>query len=442
MPLRFLAIIIASLSLTNSLYANGGVFYSSVMERTGNLVPMRKPLISLDAETLGVVINQDAVAVSVTYNLTNHGPADSVAFGFPVDLVMPESIDTPNGYDYILSFSLAEFKIKDGAKELLVEKTITEPLSGREASSSLEQKIRLFRRWSLMTLPFAAGEKKTLSVSYKVTSIGRDKGFEGDTLWQYGPRYFQYVFHPAASWGNGRVGHLQVSLDATWLRRNDLPPVSNLSLPHGDEDAGKVSWAFQDVDLATLSNLSFSYEPGSFYQDARIKKCLLESPAFFTLSVSSSLPGSGSYRYGKESAQDRDLRTAWVEGVKGTGLGETITFHPKGSYVTEVGLLNGFVANETFYYDNARIKKMRVEIRCGEGAEENGRYQTEEIIVPDRLYKKFSPRYPFDFVDWVVRHPQGDGFIEEVKITILETYPGRKFEDLAVTEFYVCGFKR
>ena len=35
-----------------SLFANGGTFYTSVIERTGNLVPMAKPLISLE-----VIIN-------------------------------------------------------------------------------------------------------------------------------------------------------------------------------------------------------------------------------------------------------------------------------------------------------------------------------------------------------------------------------------------------
>ena len=34
------------------LFANGGAFDTSVVERTGNLVPTEKPLISLEEETL------------------------------------------------------------------------------------------------------------------------------------------------------------------------------------------------------------------------------------------------------------------------------------------------------------------------------------------------------------------------------------------------------
>jgi hypothetical protein len=37
-------------------------------------------------------------------------------------------------------------------------------------------------------------------------------------------------------------------------------------------------------------------------------------------------------------------------------------------------------------------------------------------------------------------HGQGDGFIDKIKLTILEVYPDRQYEDTAITEFYVGGF--
>lgn len=143
-----------------TLLANGGAFYSSVIERTGNLVPMSKPLISLDDETLNVSINRDDVRVSVTYLLTNHGPADSVTFGFPVDLATPETLNTPNGYDYVLEGSLNEFRVEDGGKPVPVERTITKPVGAKERPEGLDPKIEVVRKWSLMTLKFEAGKKK------------------------------------------------------------------------------------------------------------------------------------------------------------------------------------------------------------------------------------------------------------------------------------------
>lgn len=431
-----------SFQLPLSISANGGAFYTSVVERTGNLVPMEKPLISLEEETLNVTIDRDDITVHVTYLLANHGPADSVAFGFPVDLATPETLNTPNGYDYVLTKSLSEFRVEDGGQPVPIQKVIMKPVSTAERPTGLDPKIQLVRRWSLMTLTFEAGKKKHLSVSYKVRCMALDEGFEGDTLWKYGARTFLYTFHPAKTWGNGRAGSLNIALNTKWLRENDLPPVTRLAPPGSSEEAGKLRWAFHDQDLANLPDLTFSYDPGALYADAQIKRNLLDPARVKSFAVSSTLPAAESFNYGKESMRDNDLRTAWAEGAKGSGIGETITFEPKGAYITEVALLNGFVSSEALYYANARIKKLRVELECGEGAEENECNETREINLPDRPYKDFRPRYPFASADWVVQHPSGDGFIEKVKLTILEVYPGRKYHDTAVTEFYVCGFGR
>jgi hypothetical protein len=442
MTIPTLLIIVVIVQAPLSVLANGGVFYSSIVERTGNLVPMEKPLISLEQETFNAYIDGDDVGVYVTYLLANHGPADSVTFGFPVDLATPETLSTPNGYDYVLDSSLTEFRVEDGGHPVAVAKTIRKPVSSPERPAGLDPKIQLVRRWSLMTLNFDAAKKKYLTVSYKVRCMALDEGFEGETFWKYGLRTFLYTFHPAASWGNGRVGSLQVALNTKWLRENDLSSVTRLAPAGSSDEAGKIQWTFHDQDLATLPDLTFSYDPSPLYQQAQIKKNLLDPSHAKLLTVSSTLPAEGSFNYGKESMRDNDLRTAWVEGAEGAGIGETITLKPKGAYVTEIGLLNGFVSNEALYYGNARIKKLRIELKCGEGADENERRQTREILLPDRAYKDFNPRYPFASVDWVVEHPQGSGFIEEVKLMILEVYPGRKYDDTAVTEFYICGFGR
>lgn len=425
-----------------SLLANGGAFYTSVIERTGNLAPMEKPLISLETETFNASIDRDNTWVYVTYLLANHGPADSVTFGFPVDLAAPDTVYVPNGYDYVLDNSLSDFRVEDGGHPVPIEKTITKPVSAAERPAGINPKIQLVRRWSLMTLKFDAGKKKHLTVSYKVTCMAHDEGFEGDTLWKYGVRTFLYTFHPAATWGNGRVGSLDVAIDTKWLRENNLRPVTRLAPPGSSNEAGKLQWTFHDQDLAQLPDLTFSYDPSDLYADAQIKRNLLDPAHVKSLTVSSTLPAEGLFNYGRESMRDNDLRTAWAEGAKGSGIGETITFEPKDAYVTEIALLNGFVSNETLYYANARIKKLRVELDCGEGAEENDRHQTREIDLPDRPYKDFNPRYPLASVDWVVQHPSGDGFIQRVTLTILDVYPGQKYQDAAVTELFICGSGR
>ncbi len=254
------------------LLANGGAFYTSVIERTGNLVPMEKPLISLEEETLNASIDGDDVAVYVTYLLANHGPADSVTFGFPVDLATPDTINAPNGYDYVLGRSLSEFRVEDGGHPVPIEKTITKPVGARERPAGLDPKIQLVRRWSLMPLKFDAGKKKRLTVSYKVRCMALDQGFEGDTLWHYGLRTFLYTFHPAATWGDGRVSRLEVALSTNWLRQNDLPPITRLAPPGSSNDAGKIRWTVHDQDLAKLPDLTFSYDPSLLTRRRRLRE--------------------------------------------------------------------------------------------------------------------------------------------------------------------------
>jgi len=339
------------------VFGNGGSFNASAVYRTGNLVPMEKRLISLEKERLNIRIEEDDAMVEVTYTLVNTGPSDSVTFGFPIDVATPETFNAPNGYDYVFSNSLRDFAVTDGIKKLKVEKEIDKPLAKTDEPKGIDSKVKIVRRWSIVTLGFERGERKSLTVRYKVRCIALDKGFEGETLWKYGIRTLLYSFRPAATWGNGRVGNLVIRLDTTWL-------------------------------------------------------------------------------------SDNDLRTAWVEGAKGPGIGESITFEPKGAYVTEIGILNGYVADESLYYANGRIKKMRVELEFGERAEPNEKRKRYDISLPDREYKTLKHRYPFSSGDWIVQRSQGNGFIDKVKLTILEVYPGRRCEDTAISELTICGFPR
>jgi hypothetical protein len=401
---------------------------------------MEKRLISLESESLLVVIDGDDATVDVTYLLANHGPDDTVTFGFPIDVATPETLHTPNGYDWVMQNSIREFKVMDDDRPVPVEKAIDKPLAAKERPPGLDPEIKLVRRWSTMTLKFEREKRKRLTVRYIVRCIALDKGFEGDTRWNYGLRTLFYTFFPAATWGNGRVGKLNLTLDARHLRQNDVP-VTQIRPSGGSDENGLWNWEFHNVELSKFPDLTVSFDPTDLYRDRDVRKYLIPRENIKALTVSSALKSEGFARYGKDSMLDGDLRTAWVEGAPGLGIGETITFEPKNAYITEMAVLNGYVADESRYYENARIKKLRVEIDYKPSGEAHEKHVQKDIILPDRSYKSLKPRYPFSSVDWILEQPQGDAFIEKVKLTILEVYPGRKFEDTAITELYICGFK-
>ncbi len=62
--------------------------------------------------------------VYVTYLWRTTVPPISVTFGFPVDLAAPETLNTPNGYDYVLGSSLTDFHVEDGGKPVPIEKRL------------------------------------------------------------------------------------------------------------------------------------------------------------------------------------------------------------------------------------------------------------------------------------------------------------------------------
>lgn len=422
------------------LFGNGGVFSLSAVHRTGNLEPLRKESISLEKEALNIRVEEDDVLVEVSYELRNRGGNETVTFGFPVDVATPESIPTPNGYEHVLSQSFRDFRVFDGAEAVPVDRVIDKPLGASDWPPGLDREIQLIRRWSMMTLKFKPDERKRVAVSYKVRAFARDYGFsDRDLNWKFGSRTFLYTFRPAATWGNGRVGELVVTVDTRWMQDREVP-ITKIAPPGAPHGQGRMRWIFKDTDLSKIEDLTFNYDPSDFYLDGLLKENLLAAKKIKSLQVSSSLKSQGSTSYGKEGMLDRDFHTAWVEGAKGPGIGECITLEPKDVYIERVGILNGYLADESLYYANARIKKMRVELELGKYAEPNEKKQVYEVALPDRSYRNLKGRYLLPSIDWVVQHGQGNGFIDKVKLTILEVYPGRQHEDTAITEFYIGGF--
>ena len=435
-----LSLIVLWLSFAYSGFGNGGVFESSLVHQTGALVPMQKQSISLEEERLYVRMEEDDASVSVDYELLNRGSSDSVTFGFPVDVVAPDSVSLPNGYDYVLGNSFRDFEVKDGIDRVAITEVVDKPLPVRDRPPNIDPKLQLIRRWSMMTLKFERGERKELHVNYKVRCTARDKGFEGDIDWMFGRRSFFYTFRPAATWGNGRVKNLNIELDIHWLREHDVP-VANVAPKGGSEENGRITWRFRNADLSKVDDLTCSYDPSAPYLDAIVKRNLIDPKRVKSIRASSVLPPEGLTHYDEAAMLDKDLRTAWVDGAVGSGIGERIRFEPNDAYVTDIAILNGYVVDESRYSANARIKKLRVELEFSRAGDLHGKHFVKEVDLPDRPYKTFNPHYPISSADWILQYPQGEERIRKVTLTILDTYPGRQYEDTAITELYICGFK-
>jgi len=78
--------------------------------------------------------------------------------------------------------------------------------------------------------------------------------------------------------------------------------------------------------------------------------------------ASSFLPPKNGNTYFPFNAHDFDLRTAWVEGVEGYGIGEYIEFYfePLSPRVTTIEIYNGYFISENAWEDYSRVKKFKL----------------------------------------------------------------------------------
>ncbi|MEM5948961.1 hypothetical protein WKV44_10480 [Spirochaetia bacterium 38H-sp] len=129
------------------------------------------------------------------------------------------------------------------------------------------------------------------------------------------------------------------------------------------------------------------------------------------ISASSELK-EGNVIYAIDNINTIDLETPWVEGAKGSGTGEWITL--KGyTELDSLIIFSGYVSYEKpyLYTQNARPKKIRV--TC----------------------KEVGFEKDFDIAD--TPNPQVLEFgrlikVEDITITILDVYPGTKYENMCI----------
>ena len=96
--------------------------------------------------------------------------------------------------------------------------------------------------------------------------------------------------------------------------------------------------------------------------------------------------------------------------------------------ITHFYLLNGFRKSEKTYYENNRVKKIRIAA--------NGK-SYGEYILKDRPFKEindFNFAYEADFID--LRYKS---LPEEFDIEILEVYPGTKYNDTCISEIVILN---
>lgn len=128
--------------------------------------------------------------------------------------------------------------------------------------------------------------------------------------------------------------------------------------------------------------------------------------------------------YKTENANDLSYKTAWVEGKKGSGIGEYLEYYFKNESprLNKVIVSNGYMKTDETWENNNRVKKLKM-------------YVNHKPFGILNLENSKTDQY-FE-VGILGRNKDGSDLV--LKFEILEVYKGKKYDDTAITEIYFDG---
>jgi hypothetical protein len=131
-------------------------------------------------------------------------------------------------------------------------------------------------------------------------------------------------------------------------------------------------------------------------------------------------------KYTPDNLTNSDITKPWVEGVEGNGIGEKLRIgrYDSGRGIRHLLIINGFFSptQPELYLDNGRIKKVMMRGYNADG----------ELIYEGVHELKDTPN--LQLLSSVVP-------VSEFELEILEVYPGRRFEDTAVSGIFHDGMR-
>jgi len=425
-------ITIISLSI---LFANGGNVIGDGFKSSGNIILIQAKNISLVKENLYIKFKPNVVEVNVIYELENRDNDQVVKYGFPfkingsVEYNINKSQNENSEWIPVYNISLNNVKIPYSIK---FDK------SGVESSKGYKEIIR----WHLSDLYLKKGIN-IIEVNYTV--IPYDEGF-------LSPRpIFEYDFKPAATWDNGIVQEIIITLDRSNINEPGMEVYYYGLINNSDRKSDKIIIVKKDVDLSKIENIEVHYD----FSEYRFNRDFsfinnISKKSIKKITTSSNL----SSKYTKKNLADGDFNTSWVEGKTNDGVGEwiEIEFDKKMGLPCFITIANGYYQNEELYYANNRIKSMKVTtfnywlIESEDDNKESRVIKFEKVInLPDLPYVKPDSGNASKYLSTVFRHqPDGDhdGFsgVKKIRFEILSVYPGKKFNDTCISE--LLSFKK
>ncbi len=147
------------------------------------------------------------------------------------------------------------------------------------------------------------------------------------------------------------------------------------------------------------------------------------------IKATSRLASQGANNYNEKNLYDEDFKTSWVEGVKGYGIGEKITFTLEDVYAGATGIIitNGYSKSPTAWKNNSRVKQLKFSV------------DGEPKYILNLKDQMGDQVFRWD-EDGAVNE-DGDKLVGTFTVTleILDVYKGDKYDDTAISEVLFLG---
>lgn len=430
---KLLSLAVGALCLAQApLFGNGGTFNTTDVKATGNLVPQRKNRIFLDKELLNIRFVGDSAEVTVTYTLRNTGGEDKFTYGFPIDAPTENAFE---GEIDVGDKGITGYRIEDNGKSLVVDKIIKKP----ELAGTEEPYNKPVRNWYMTDLQFSKKETKTLRISYKVKLLGTVEGTSKEAFWAHSPVTFLYTLQPSQSWGDGRVGQLDITADVT--ESNLAKEKVDVDFPGAASDANgnMIRWSLKNYDLRKAPDLKITLNNSIRASDEEMKALKLDRKYIKSIRASSTHePSKSGIRYDAENLLDGKLSTAWIEGAKGPGIGEWIEIEFKEVIALKaISLVNGYCKDEGTLYENGQV--MQVHVDLYDAGDRKLDWTPPNARLERTKYE--AVKSPYDFVSSQIIVDAGDGAerVKKVRLKIRGAEPGSEYEDTAISEIFIFG---
>lgn len=418
---RFLTFSSCLLSVTSIALANGGGYYRGGVETAGDVTgfePSNTENIRILDEKLTVLLGPKHAEVEVRYLMRNESPKKTtVRFGFPVE----ESVDgsdfdekqmQPNPEKLLYC---RDYKATAAGKPLKVQwqgevKTLNAPLKGVAG-------------WLISELSFAAGEEKPVKIRF-TSDYPASGRYVSDDEWR-SAALFKYRLSTAACWA-GTIGSGEITLKPAGIPSEVLKVIKPVN--RFKKEDGAWVWRFENLEPTLADDLAVETAPSVRSFSRHINPEDYESPyvdyiqrgekwsmahSNYKVKASSILPPDGQNKYDAENIRDRSDDKFWSEGAPGPGTGEWLELTPEvPKPLTAISLLPGCWKSAELFAANARPKKVLVEL--------NGEHR-QTIEIPDAMKVFEMPVLNYD-------KP-----VKTVRLTFEEVWPGKRFEDLCVT---------